>query len=48
MPEEPEGEAKASRGPTSPRVANAVFIANGVIVAVVAIVAIIVLIATLR
>ena len=48
VPEEPEGEAKASRGPTSPRVANAVFIANGVIVAVVAIVAIIVLIATLR
>jgi antitoxin HicB len=46
--EELDGEAAASRGSKSPRVANAVFVANGVIVGLAAIVAIVVLIATLR
>jgi predicted RNase H-like HicB family nuclease len=49
VPEEQlEGEPEASRRSGTPRVTNAVFIANVVIVALAAIVAIIVLIATLR
>ena len=46
--EDLDGEPRASRRPKSPRITNAVFVANGVIVALLAAVAIVVLIAALR